>query len=117
MKDMWITKRIKPMCTDLVFSLCFCWVLLISMVDHYLTIKFQDTILGDEKNPIGLFLIHLDGGSVALFMTLKMIFLWLIYFILVKLYMINRVYSITALLVLSLIQLILFMYFVGFWNY
>ena len=37
------------------------WVILVSMIDHYLTIKYQETILIGEKNPIGIFLIEFDA--------------------------------------------------------
>lgn len=82
-----------------------------SLVDHYLTIKLQEVIIQMEENPLGLFLIHIDNGSVALFMTLKMAFLWVIYFILLMLYKVKRVYAIIPLIFLSLVQLILVFYF------
>ena len=82
-----------------------------SMVDHYLTIKLQETILTEEKNPLGVLLISLDNGSVALFMTLKMTFLWLIYFILLELYKVKKIYAIIPMIVLSIMQLFLVFYF------
>lgn len=105
-----IASTIKKTFTDLVFSLCFWWIFLVSMLDHYLTIKLQESILVDEINPLGIFLIKLDGGSVALFMTLKMAFLWLIYFILLELHKINKLYSIVPLIFLSLFQLMLLVF-------
>ena len=87
------------------------WVWAVSMVDHYLTIKLQHSIILHEKNPLGLLLIVADGGSVALFMTLKMVGLWLIFFITIGLYRWRKVYGLFAMLLLSLIQLYLVMYF------
>ena len=87
------------------------WVWAVSMVDHYLTIKLQHSIILHEKNPLGLLLIVADGGSVALFMTLKMAGLWLIFFITIGLYRRRKVYGLFAMFLLSLIQLYLVMYF------
>lgn len=97
--------------TDLLFNLCFWWVLLVSLVDHYLTIKLQETILTAEKNPLGIILIEADNGSVALFMTLKMAFLWVIYFFLLNIYKVKKIYALVPLAVLSIVQLILVFYF------
>jgi len=113
MKGETISSKIRKTFTDLVFSVLFWWIFLVSMVDHYLTIKLQETILTDEKNPLGVYLIHLDGGSVALFMTLKMAFLWLMYFILLELYKVRKKYAIIPMIVLSIIQLILVFYFLS----
>ena len=87
------------------------WVWLVSMVDHYLTIKLHREIMLHEKNPIGLLLLDADGGSVALFMTVKMIGLWLIFFITLGLYRRRKAYGLSAMLLLSLIQLALVVYF------
>jgi hypothetical protein len=97
--------------TDLLFNLCFWWVLLVSLVDHYLTIKLQETILTAEKNPLGIILIEADNGSVALFMTLKMAFLWVIYFFLLNIYKVKKIYALVPLAALSIVQLILVFYF------
>lgn len=86
------------------------WVWAVSMVDHYLTIKLQQSIILHEKNPLGLLLIGADHGSVALFMTVKMMGLWLIFFITLGLYRWKKPYGLSAMLLLSLIQLYLVMY-------
>ena len=86
------------------------WVILVSMYDHYLTIKYQETILIGEKNPIGIFLIELDAGSVALFMTLKMLFLWVILFLVIGLYQLNKKFAYVSLGALCLVQLLLITY-------
>ena len=39
--------------------------------DVYWSIKLQETLYQNEINPIGAFLISLDGGDVALFMAMK----------------------------------------------
>ena len=113
MKGETISSKIRKTFTDLVFSVLFWWIFLVSMVDHYLTIKLQETILIEEKNPLGVFLIHIDDGSVALFMTLKMAFLWLMYFSLLELYKVKKIYAIIPMIVLSIVQLILVLYFLS----
>lgn len=45
----------------------------VSSYDVYCSIKYQSTLLANEENPIGRLLIEMDGGDVALFMTVKMI--------------------------------------------
>lgn len=98
---------------DKFLVLGFLWILLISMLDHYLTIKFQDTIMTDEINPFGRFLLRLDGGSVALFMTLKMLFLWVIAAIILSLYQIKKRFAYACLLALSMVQLFLIYVFLS----
>jgi len=44
---------------------------IISSVDVYWAIANQDMMMELEENPIGRYLIGLDGGSIALFMSLK----------------------------------------------
>ena len=92
-----------------LWGLCF-WIILISLIDHYLTIKLSDTIIDMERNPIGVFLIDLDGGSVALFMTLKMLFLWVIFGIILLMYRWKKCYAWIALKTLAMIQTFLLLY-------
>ena len=81
------------------------------MVDHYLTIKLQSVMLEFEWNPLGVFLIRLDEGSVALFMTIKMAFLWVIAALILKLYDYKKRYAYVAIGVLSFLQLLLILFF------
>ena len=48
-------------CLDVLFSFFIFVIVSVSMVDLYYTIKLQRTILKEEQNPIGLWLINLDG--------------------------------------------------------
>ena len=93
-----------------IMVILFSWIVLVSMLDHYYTIKLQDAIIQNEKNPIGLFLIKLDGGSVALFMTLKMFFLWIIFISILYLYKWKKHYALITLKTLALLQTILAWY-------
>tara|TARA_R100001244_G_scaffold125623_2_gene95627 strand:+ start:151 stop:465 length:315 start_codon:yes stop_codon:yes gene_type:complete len=95
---------------DKILVFGFVWILLISLIDHYLTIKFQDNIVVSERNPIGVWLIQIDGGSVALFMTLKMACLWIIATFLLRLYKIKKQLAYIGLGTLSLAQLLLVFY-------
>ncbi len=55
----------------LLFFLVWLFVGFVEVYDVYWSIKLQDVLLDNEQNPIGRFLISLDGGDVALFMALK----------------------------------------------
>lgn len=57
---------------NVFFWIIFIVVLLISTVDLYFLIKFQSVIENEEKNIIGLWLIKIDSGSIALFSAIKM---------------------------------------------
>ena len=87
------------------------WVIMVSMLDHYYTIKLQENILDYEQNPIGTFLIKLDSGSVALFMTVKMICLWILVITIITLYNIKKLYAYISLISLCIAQLLLIIYF------
>jgi hypothetical protein len=54
-----------------LFLLAWLFVGFVECYDVYWSIKLQDTLYGNELNPIGRFLISLDGGDIALFMTMK----------------------------------------------
>ena len=95
---------------DVFMGANFLWVLLVSLVDHYLTIKLQEGILDAEQNPIGKFLMRIDGG-VALFMTTKMLCLWVIFFILLSIYKDSKIKAYICVAALSIVQLLLVVYF------
>ena len=95
---------------DVFMAANFLWILLVSLVDHYLTIKLQTTILQTEQNPIGKYLIQKDGG-VALFMTVKMLCLWVIFFILLSIYKDSKIRAYICITALSIVQLLLIIYF------
>ena len=96
---------------DNFILLAFMWIFFVSMVDHYYTIKLEETIIQEEKNPLGLALIEADHGSVALFMTLKMCFLWLIAIIIVAVYQYKKWMARLSVTVLAMMQLFLIFYF------
>ena len=104
--------RMKNIIYDKFLVLAFTWIWLISMLDHYMTIKMQETILDYEQNPIGSFLINLDSGSVALFMTAKMMCLWIIASIIISTYQESKVKAYIYTTVLCIVQFLLLLYFV-----
>lgn len=89
----------------------FLWIWSVSMLDHYFTIKLSATINSEEQNPIGLWLLALDGGSPALFMTIKMICLWVIGAIIYIIYRSKPYWALASLISLSIVQLLLVLYF------
>ena len=93
---------------DRFILISFAWIWLVS------TIKLQQTIIQDEQNPIGRFLIELDSGSVALFMTIKMACLWVIAGIILSMYKDNKIRAYVCVIALSITQLLLLLYF--FWG-
>ena len=57
---------------NIAFWFLFTMILSISAVDLYLIIRFQNVMIYEEKNLVGVWLIKMDSGSVALFSALKM---------------------------------------------
>lgn len=55
-------------------SLPFVWIIVggVSALDMYLAIKFSESLNIMETNALGRWLMECDGGSVALFMSLKL---------------------------------------------
>ena len=57
---------------NIAFWFLFTMILSISAIDLYLIIRFQNVMIYEEKNLVGVWLIKMDSGSVALFSALKM---------------------------------------------
>jgi hypothetical protein len=87
----------------------FLWIWAVSMVDHYYTIKLACTINEEERNPIGKALLAADDGNPALFMTVKMMSLWVIFFATIRLYYLRREYAYFTLGTMAVVQLLLVM--------
>ena len=95
---------------DFFLTLNLIWIIAVSLLDHYLTIKFQDVIRDVEQNPIGNYLM--DHGGIELFMTTKMGCLWIVCCILLSIYQDSRAKAYICALALSLAQFILVVYFI-----
>lgn len=80
----------------------------ISAYDCYVSIKYQDSLRESELNPMGNFLIDLDGGSVALFMAAKLLGTSIAVGLLLLIYFWRRTCAIISATVLTLFQLFLF---------
>ena len=50
---------------------CVALITMVALYDIYWSFKMQDVLVEYELNPIGVWLIELDGGDIALFMTVK----------------------------------------------
>jgi hypothetical protein len=55
----------------LLFAFLLCFYTFVECYDLYWSIRLQTTLYADEVNPLGRLLMDLDGGCVALFMSLK----------------------------------------------
>lgn len=57
----------------IIFAINWLIIGIISAIDCYWSIRLQECLYEHEKNPLGRWLIELDGGSIALFMMCKII--------------------------------------------
>jgi hypothetical protein len=81
------------------------------MLDHYYTIKLACTINEEESNPIGKVLLAADDGNPALFMTVKMMSLWVIFFACIRLYYLRKEYAYFTLGTMAVVQFLLVMHY------
>ena len=54
-----------------IFPLLWAFITFVEVYDIYWSIKLQEVLYVFEKNPIGKWLISMDDGDVALFMSFK----------------------------------------------
>jgi hypothetical protein len=95
---------------NIFFWLIFITVLSISTVDLYLLIRFQNVITHEEKNIIGLWLIHLDSGSTALFSAVKMFGTCLSLMLLKKIFLAKRKIGYVVGSLMAAFQIVLIIY-------
>lgn len=76
----------------------------------YLLIKFQNVIIDTEKNFIGIWLIELDSGSIALFSAIKMFGTCLSLMLLKKIFIFNKKYGYTIGISIATFQILLLVY-------
>ncbi len=60
-------------CRPLCFPFLWMFIGCVSSYDAYLTLKFEDSIVAMELNPLGQFLLGLDDGDPSLFMAIKFV--------------------------------------------
>ena len=57
--------------TRAAYNLLWLFIGAVSSYDAYLTMKFNDSIASMELNPLGVWLIEMDGGDPSLFIGVK----------------------------------------------
>jgi len=55
----------------LVFNGLLIFAISVTCLDVHLSYKYEDTLYEFERNPVGLYLIELDGGNINLFMIIR----------------------------------------------
>ncbi len=85
-------------------------ILVVAIDDVYWSFKTQDTLYQEEQNPIGKWLIELDGGDIALFMTAKMVGTMVVVMAIPLIYAIRRRIAQAVAGVLASFQGMLFLY-------
>ena len=83
---------------------------IISAIDIYWSIVYQDLLYAVELNPMGKLLISMDGGGVALFMSVKMFGTVAALGLLVVLYHWKKKYAWPAMTTIFALQFILLIY-------
>ena len=85
----------------------FLFILVVSCIDLYLIVQYQQDMPYNERNIVGRWLINLNKGSVAAFCAVKMFGTCLCLAILKKIWMYNRKWGWTIGSGLCVAQLIL----------
>ena len=83
----------------------------VSCYDVYWSFKTAEILYQTEQNPIGMWLISLDGGDVSLFMTVKMVGTMLVILSIPALYCYRRKWGLTCAAGLTVFQCLLMVYF------
>ncbi len=80
------------------------FIALIASLDVYCSIKYEYELMTEELNPIGRWLMAIDGGSVSLFMACKFFCNLLALSVLQYLYTAHRPLCFTAAGVMTILQ-------------
>jgi hypothetical protein len=105
-----MTKLIAERGHKFFFAAMWVAIGLISAIDLYWAVKNQDTMIFNEENPIGRYLIRLDDGSVALFMGVKMAGTILALGFLIFLYHYKSFFAWVSIVILTMLQFYLLYY-------
>ena len=92
------------------YSIMWITIGIISAIDVYWSIVNQSVLWEMEQNPIGRYLIEKDGGSIALFMAIKVGGTIIALGVLVFLYHWKQKYAWPIIIILTLAQLSLLSY-------
>ena len=96
--------------TTLVFTLCCSWIAVVSVHDALLVVAHHELINQFERNPIGRWLLQLDGGEVWLLVVVKLAGTAAVCTVLVRLYQYRADIALTVAVVLSCLQLLLLLH-------
>ena len=83
----------------------------VSVYDVYWSFKTADILHATEQNPIGTWLINLDGGDISLFMTVKMVGTMMVILSIPALFNLNRRYGLVCAGGITIFQCLLMAYF------
>ena len=89
---------------------CVAIIASVSMYDVYWSFKTQFVLAETEQNPIGKWLINLDNGDIALFMTVKMMGTMFVILAIPALFFFRRRWGMSACVSVATFQLCLFCY-------
>ena len=95
--------------TIVALLIMWCLIGLIAAYDTYLLVKLQESIVQFEKNPLGLLLLELDHGSVALFVACKLAGTSIVLGAIPVLYFCKRSWGLTVASALTAVQLAVLM--------
>lgn len=98
------------MARHIIFLILWIIIGLISGYDCYWLVKNQEVLAQVEKNPVGLWLIHLDQGDVALFAAAKLTGTVIVLGILTLMLHWKPKWAMTVAFALAIQQIILFFY-------
>jgi hypothetical protein len=88
-------------------------VMICSAIDIYWSIKIGKALQEVEENPVGKFLISMDDGDPALFMSIKFLGNIAVVLAVIALYQRRRVIAVYVSAALALFQLMLILYLYG----
>lgn len=92
------------------FSGMWWFIAAVSIYDAYLVILYQNVIINMEENPVGQYLIRMNGGDVTLFVVSKATGTLLVLGVLATLYRFRRIWAYLVAAGLSAYQFGLLMY-------
>lgn len=95
---------------EAVLAFCMLIVAVVAADDVYWSFKTQDVLAETEENPVGRWLIQMDGGDIALFMTCKMFGVLLVLLALPAIFWFRRSWGLICSISLAVFQIALFMY-------
>ncbi len=94
----------------LIFAVCCIWIAVVSVHDAVLVLIHREVIGQLERNPLGRWLIRLQGGDIWLFVLLKLAGTALVCSLLVKWYQYRPRVAVAVAATVACFQLCLLLY-------